>query len=104
MSKKETSRFRGKPLGIERHDCVSTNNQAKGKSPMGTITMGVDLAKQVFSVSELDGSGRVRQRRDLKRGAFAAWLVQVTRTTMQTPGSGKGLMHPELTGSSSRNC
>ena len=48
---------------------------------MGTITMGVDLAKQVFSVSELDSSGRVRQRRDLKRDAFAAWLVQ------QPPGT-----------------
>lgn len=48
---------------------------------MGTITMGVDLAKQVFSVAELDGSGRVRQRRDLKREAFAAWLGQ------QPPGT-----------------
>src|SRR5690606_10447090 len=81
MSKKETSRFSGKPLGIECHDCVSTNNQMKGKSPMGTITMGVDLAKQVFSVAELDGSGRVRQRRDLKRESFAAWLGQ------QPPGT-----------------
>ena len=44
---------------------------------MGTITMGVDLAKQVFSVAELDAGGRVRQRRDLKRDAFAAWLVQL---------------------------
>src|SRR5690554_1117176 len=53
----------------------------KGKSPMGTITMGVDLAKQVFSVTELDAGGRVRQRRDLKREAFAAWLAQ------QPPGA-----------------
>ncbi|WP_422560870.1 hypothetical protein [Parvibaculum sedimenti] len=75
MSKKDTSRF--KPRGIERHDCISTNNQAKGKSPMGTITMGVDLAKQVFSVCVVDGSGRVGQRCDLKRDAFAAWLMQL---------------------------
>lgn len=48
---------------------------------MDTITMGVDLAKQVFSVAELDAGGRVRQRRELKRDAFAAWLVQ------QPPGT-----------------
>src|SRR5690606_11849105 len=85
MSKKETSHFSGKPLGIECHDCVSTNNQMKGKSPMGTITMGVDLAKQVFSVAELDGGGRVCQRRDLKREAFVAWLVQLP------PGTGMAM-------------
>src|SRR5690554_5800733 len=77
MSKKETSHFSGEPLGIECHDCVSTNNQTKGKSPMSTITVGVDLAKQVFSVCVLDGDGRVVQRRDLKRDPFAAWLVQL---------------------------
>ncbi len=49
---------------------------------MGTITMGVDLAKQVFSVCELDGGGRVKQRRDLKRDAFAAWLVQLPQGTV----------------------
>ena len=48
---------------------------------MGTITMGVDLATQVFSVAELDAAGRVRRRRDLKRDAFAARLVQ------QPPGT-----------------
>ncbi len=44
---------------------------------MGTITVGVDLAKQVFSVCVVDGSGRVGQRCDLKRDALAAWLVQL---------------------------
>lgn len=77
MSKKEPSRFSGKPLGIECHEYVSTNNQTKGKSPVGTITVGVDLAKQVFSVCVVDGSGRVGQRCDLKRDALAAWLVQL---------------------------
>lgn len=45
---------------------------------MSTITtLGVDLAKQVFSVCEVDGSGRVVRRQDLRRDAFAAWLGQV---------------------------
>lgn len=43
---------------------------------MGTITLGVDLAKHVFSTCEVDGCGRVLRRRDLKRDAFSAWLVQ----------------------------
>lgn len=44
---------------------------------MSTITIGVDLAKQVFSTCEVDASGRVRQRKDLRRQAFAQWLPQV---------------------------
>jgi len=44
---------------------------------MGTITIGVDLAKQVFSVCGLDATGRVQQRRELSRAAFQAWLAQV---------------------------
>jgi len=60
---------------------------------MGTITMGVDLAKQVFSVSELDGNGRVRQRRDLKRDAFAAWLVQQPTGTVVAMEACSGAHH-----------
>ena len=56
---------------------LRNNNQTKGKSPMSTITIGVDLAKNVFSVCELDAGGRVRQRKDFRRDAFAAWLAQV---------------------------
>ena len=44
---------------------------------MNTITIGVDLAKNMFSVCEMDASGRVRQRKELRRDAFAAWLAQV---------------------------
>jgi transposase len=44
---------------------------------MSTITIGVDLAKSVFSVCEVDASGRVIRRLDLKRDAFALWLAQV---------------------------
>lgn len=43
---------------------------------MGTITLGVDLAKSVFSVCEVDGAEHVRERRELKREAFAVWLAQ----------------------------
>ena len=60
---------------------------------MGTITMGVDLAKQVFSVAELDAGGRVRQRRDLKREAFAAWLVQLPPGTVVAMKACSGAHH-----------
>lgn len=43
---------------------------------MGTITLGVDLAKRVFSVCEMDAAGHVLRRQALKRDAFAAWLGQ----------------------------
>jgi transposase len=43
---------------------------------MSTITIGVDLAKSVFSVCEVDGAGRVVRRQELKRDAFSAWLSQ----------------------------
>ena len=43
---------------------------------MSTITIGVDLAKYAFSVCVVTASGRVVQRREFKRDAFAAWLAQ----------------------------
>jgi transposase len=43
---------------------------------MSTITIGVDLAKYVFSTCAVDASDRGLQRRDFKRDAFAAWLAQ----------------------------
>ena len=42
---------------------------------MSTITIGVDLAKSVFSVCEAEGSGRVLKRQDLRREPFAPWLA-----------------------------
>ena len=93
MNKKETSRFSGEPLDIECHDCVSTNNQMNGKSPMATITMGVDLAKQVFSLAELDGGGKVRQHRDLKREAFAVWLASCRPETVVAMEACSGAHH-----------
>ncbi len=44
---------------------------------MGTITIGIDLAKARFSTCTLDAAGRVVQRRDLDREAFSQWLLQV---------------------------
>jgi len=49
---------------------------------MSTITIGVDLAKSVFSVCEVDGVGHVLRRQDLKRDAFAVWLAQVPAGTV----------------------
>ena len=49
---------------------------------MSTITIGVDLAKSVFSVCEVDGTGHVLRRLDLKRDAFAVWLAQVPASTV----------------------
>ena len=48
---------------------------------MSTITIGVDLAKQVFSVCSVDSAGRVRERRDLRRDAFIQWLPSVPAGT-----------------------
>lgn len=53
---------------------------------MSTITIGVDLAKQRFSICEMDGSGRVIRRQDLRRDAFSLWLSQLpvgTRVAME---------------------
>ncbi len=43
---------------------------------MGTITIGVDLAKIVFRTCEVSASGRGLRRRDFKRDAFVVWLAQ----------------------------
>ncbi len=60
---------------------------------MGTITVGVDLAKQVFSVCVVDGGGQVGERRDLKREAFAAWLVQLPPETVVAMEACSGAHH-----------
>lgn len=43
---------------------------------MSTITIGVDLAKYLYTTCETNAAGRVLRRRDLKRDAFAVWLAQ----------------------------
>jgi transposase len=60
---------------------------------MGTITIGIDLAKLVFSACELDGTGQVRQRRDLRRDAFAPWLAQLPAGTVVAMEACSGAHH-----------
>jgi transposase len=60
---------------------------------MNTITIGVDLAKLVFAICELDENGRVRMRRELRRDAFAAWLAQLPAGTVVAMEACSGAHH-----------
>ena len=60
---------------------------------MGTISLGVDLAKCVFAVCEMDGSGRVLRRRDLRREAFAVYLAQLPAGTVVAMEACSGAHH-----------
>ena len=60
---------------------------------MSTITIGVDLAKDVFSACEVDVAGRVLRRHDLRREAFAAWLAQVPAGTVVAMEACSGAHH-----------
>jgi transposase len=60
---------------------------------MRTITIGVDLAKQVFSVCSVDAVGRVADRRDLRRDAFVQWLPSVAAGTIVAMEACSGAHH-----------
>ncbi|EQD63493.1 transposase IS116/IS110/IS902 family protein, partial [mine drainage metagenome] len=60
---------------------------------MSTITMGVDLAKDLFSVCAVDASGHVQRRQDLGREAFALWLAQVPAGTVVAMEACSGAHH-----------
>jgi transposase len=60
---------------------------------MSTISLGVDLAKCTFSVCEMDGSGRVLKRRDLRRDAFAVYLAQLPVGTVVAMEACSGAHH-----------
>ena len=60
---------------------------------MSTITIGVDLAKSVFSTCEVDGAGHVLRRQDLGREAFALWLAQVPAGTVVALEACSGAHH-----------
>ena len=60
---------------------------------MRTITIGVDLAKQVFSVCSVDTAGRVRDRRELRREAFSQWLPNVPAGTVVAMEACSGAHH-----------
>lgn len=60
---------------------------------MSTITIGVDLAKVSFSACETDAGGGVRQRKDFRRDAFAAWLPQLPAGTVVAMEACSGAHH-----------
>ncbi|SEI40106.1 IS110 family transposase [Frateuria terrea] len=60
---------------------------------MSTITLGMDLAKRVFSVCEMDAAGHVLRRQELKREAFAAWLGQQPAGTVVAMEACSGAHH-----------
>jgi transposase len=81
------------PYGLEGHDGVSTQPSAEEEVSMSTITIGVDLAKNLFSICEMDGVGRVTRRQDLRRDAFAAWLAQLPVATVVAMEACSGAHH-----------
>ena len=60
---------------------------------MSTITIGVDLAKNAFSVCVVDDTGRVLRRLEFKRAAFALWLVQLPAGTIVAMEACSGAHH-----------
>jgi transposase len=60
---------------------------------MSTITIGIDLAKSVFSTCTVDGQGHVLDRKDLKRDAFVLWLAQIPAGTMVVMEACSGAHH-----------
>src|SRR5690348_18257571 len=60
---------------------------------MGTISLGVDLAKCMFSVCEMDGIGRVQRRRDFRRDVFAVYLAQLPAGTVVAMEACSGAHH-----------
>ena len=60
---------------------------------MNTTTVCVDLAKNTFSVCQVDGHGRVLSRHDFRRDAFAAWLVQLPAGTIVAMEACSGAHH-----------
>lgn len=60
---------------------------------MRTITIGVDLAKQVFAVCSVDAAGRVQERRELGRSAFGQWLPHLPAGTAVAMEACSGAHH-----------
>jgi len=56
--------------GLEGHDGVAKQPSAEENLSMSTITTGVELAKTVLSVCEMDGTGRVLRRQNLQHEVF----------------------------------
>ncbi len=60
---------------------------------MSTITIGVDLAKSLFSVCTVDATGHVLWRQDLGREALMLWLAQVPAGTVVAMEACSGAHH-----------
>jgi transposase len=60
---------------------------------MNTTTVGVDLAKYIFSVCMLDSLGRVLLRREFRRDGFAGWLAQLSAGTIVAMEACSGAHH-----------
>jgi len=60
---------------------------------MRTITIGLDLAKQVFSTCSVDAAGVVRERKDLRRDAFIQWLPGIPAGTIVAMEACSGAHH-----------
>ncbi|TLY47161.1 MAG: IS110 family transposase [Gammaproteobacteria bacterium] len=60
---------------------------------MNTTTVGVDLAKYLFAVCQLDHTGAVTLRRELRREAFVAWLAQLPAGTIVAMEACSGAHH-----------
>jgi transposase len=60
---------------------------------MSTITIGVDLAKSVFSACEVDDVGHVLRRQDLRREPFGLWLAQLPAGTIVAMEACSGAHH-----------
>jgi transposase len=60
---------------------------------MNTITLGVDLAKSMFSTCEMDGAGHVLRRQDLRREPFGLWLAQRPAGTVVAMEACSGAHH-----------
>jgi transposase len=60
---------------------------------MTTITIGVDLAKNLFSACAVDAAGHVLRRQELRRDAFVPWLAQVPAGTVVAMEACSGAHH-----------
>lgn len=68
------------------------------KSPVDTLATaarlaGVDLAKNVFSVCEVDAHGRVLRRQNLRRETIGLWLPQLAAGTVVAMEACSGAHH-----------
>lgn len=69
------------------------NRHYEEEVSMSTITIGVDLAKSVFSACEMDGAGHVLKRQDLRREPFGRWLAQRPAGTVVAMEACSGAHH-----------